>query len=347
MDYTTLGRTDIRVSRICLGTMTFGQQNTEAEGHAQMDAAVDAGVNFLDAAEMYPITPTKETQGDTERFIGTWLKARNNRDKVVIGTKATGPGESFLHIRGGKSRHTKANLEEALDGNLKRLQTDYVDLYQLHWPDRASNRFGQRGFQPVEGETFTPLEETLGALGDMVRAGKVRAIGLSNETPWGVMSFLALSDRLGLPRVATVQNPYSLLNRTYEIGLSEISLREDIGLLGYSPLACGTLAGKYLDGAMPEGARITLWPQRYKRYTGKSAVRATERYVGLARAHGLDPAQMAIAYLLTKPFLSATIIGATDMAQLAANIGSADLKLSAEVLAGIEEIQTEIPDPAP
>jgi len=346
MEYNKLGRSGIKVSRICLGTMTWGEQNSEAEGHAQMDAAFDYGVNFIDTAEMYPVSPRKETYGDTERIVGSWMAARGNRDKVILATKVIGPGDMFTYIRGGDLKHTAQGIEAALEESLKRLKTDYVDLYQVHWPDRNTNYFGQRGYNPANEREFTPPEEVLATLDKLVGAGKIRAIGLSNESPWGVMKYLALSEALGKARVVSVQNPYSLLNRLYEIGLAEVGMREEVGLLAYSPLGCGCLSGKYLNGQSPAGARLTIWPKRYKRYTGDNSLKATTDYVALARLHGLDPSQMAIAYLLTKPFLAAAIIGATTMEQLNNNLAAADLVLSEDVLKGIEAIQKTYPDPA-
>ncbi|MBN8411928.1 MULTISPECIES: NADP(H)-dependent aldo-keto reductase [Halomonas] len=338
-----LGTTGIDVSRICLGTMTFGEQNTEAEAHAQLDRAVAFGVNFIDAAEMYPVPPKAETQGLTESYIGSWLKGRQSRDDVVIATKAAGPGIS--HIRGGP-RLDRQHLHEAIDGSLSRLNTDYVDLYQLHWPDRSTNFFGRLGYTHDEDEQATALEETLSALKELVDAGKVRAIGVSNETPWGVMRCLKLADTLGVPRVASIQNPYSLLNRTFEVGLAEIAQREQVGLLAYSPLAFGVLTGKYLNGARPEGARLTLW-DRFSRYSSEQATAATEAYVALAREHGLDPGQMALAYVNSRSFLTSNIIGATTMDQLESNLASEALTLSEEVLEGIEAIHQRIPNPSP
>jgi len=347
MEYNKLGRSDIEVSRICLGSMTWGEQNSETEGHSQMDAAFERGVNFIDVAEMYPVTPRAETYGATEKIIGTWMAARGNRDKVVLATKVIGPGDMFTYIRGGNLKHTAEGINAALDESLKRLQTDYLDLYQVHWPDRNTNFFGQRGYNPANERDFTPPDEVLTTLDKLVSAGKIRTIGLSNESPWGVMKYLALSEALGKARVVSVQNPYSLLNRLYEVGLAEVSMREDVGLLAYSPLGCGCLSGKYLGGKKPEGARITLWPDRYKRYTGPNSIKATADYVDLAAKAGLDPSQMALAYLLTKPFLASVIIGATTMEQLETNLGAADVTLSEDVLNGIEAIHKAYPDPGP
>lgn len=340
-----LGRTDIKVSKICLGTMTFGEQNTEAEGHEQMDHALDNGVNFLDTAEMYAIPSRRETQGSTERIIGAWLRARKNRDKVVLATKIVGPG-GFDYIRGGDIKHNAEQIEEAVEGSLKRLRTDYIDLYQIHWPERPTNFFGQLGYAHREKSDVTPMAETLEGLDRIVRSGKARAIGLSNESAWGAMEYLRLSETLGKARVVSVQNPYNLLNRSYEVGLAEVSCREDCGLLAYSPLAFGALSGKYLGGAEPPGARLTLFPH-YNRYIKPRAVEATKRYVSLAEEHGLDPAQMALAFVNSRPFVTACVIGATTMAQLKSNIASADLILSDEILAGIEAIHADISNPAP
>jgi len=351
MKYSELGRTGMNVSRICLGTMTWGRQNTQDDGFAQMDYALDQGVNFFDTAELYSVPPTPETYGATETIIGNWFKARGGRDKVVLASKiaclnVNGQNPPVDDMRDGTMAFDKKNIEAAVDASLKRLQTDYIDLYQMHWPERATNFFGSLGYEAPETDTSTPLEETLDALDGVVKAGKVRAIGLSNDTPWGVMKMLQLADAKGLPRVASVQNPYSLVNRTYEVGLAEVSVKEDCGLLAYSPLAFGVLSGKYLDGARPDGARISLFPY-FSRYVSPLVEVATKRYVDLARAHDLDPAQMALAYVNSRPFLTANIIGATTMAQLKDNIASLDVTLSAEVLAGIEEIHAALPNPAP
>lgn len=346
MRYSPLGDTGTEVSRICLGTMTFGEQNSEAEAHAQLDAALDAGINFIDTAEMYPVPPRAETYGRTERYIGSWLRARGGRDRVIIATKVMGPSDDLRHVRSGETRLDRDNITAALDASLDRLGTDYVDLYQLHWPDRKTNCFGRLGYQHDPDDHPVELEETLEVLGALVAAGKVRWIGVSNETPWGVMRLLQIAAERGLPRIVSIQNPYNLLNRSFEIGLAEISHRERIGLLAYSPLAFGTLTGKYLDGARPAGARITRF-ERFKRYTGELAQRPIREYVALARHHGLDPAQMALAFVNSRPFLTSTIIGATDLGQLATNIASIDLDLPAEVVAEIEAIHTRQPNPCP
>jgi aryl-alcohol dehydrogenase-like predicted oxidoreductase len=347
MQYRKLGNTNINVSVICLGTMTFGEQNNEAEGHEQMDYAFDHGVNFFDTAELYAIPPRAETYGRTEEIIGSWLRKSAKRDQIILASKIAGPGEGWVtHIRNGRSRFDRSNIEAALNASLMRLQTDYIDLYQLHWPERDTNYFGKLGYPRTKPDEFTPIEETLRVLAEQIAAGKIRTIGLSNETPWGVMRFLQMAEQMNLPRVISVQNPYNLLNRSYEIGLAEIGLREQTGLLAYSPLGFGVLSGKYLNGAQPKGARITLWPD-YTRYSNEQAQAATRNYVQLAREHGLEPAQMALAFVNSRPFLTSTIIGATTMAQLASNIGSAALQLPDEVMAGIEAIHVQHPNPSP
>jgi aryl-alcohol dehydrogenase-like predicted oxidoreductase len=346
MQQRRLGRTDLEVSALCLGTMTFGEQNTAAEAHEQLDRALAAGINFIDTAEIYPVPPRAETQGQTERFIGNWLGRRKCRDRVVLASKVAGPGEWLPYLRGGNNRLDRPNIEAAIDASLKRLQTDYLDLYQLHWPDRNTNFFGKRGYDHVPDEKSVPLLESLQVLGDLVKAGKVRHIGVSNETPWGLMSLLNLAERDGLPRAVSIQNPYSLLNRTFEVGLAEVAIREQCGLLAYSPLAFGVLSGKYLDGARPAGARLTLW-DRFDRYSNPQAEHATAEYVALAREHGLDAAQMALAWVTSRPFLTSTIIGATTMEQLESDLASAELSLSEEVCTAIEAIHTGQPNPSP
>ena len=332
------------VSKICLGTMTWGQQNTEAEAHEQISYALDRGINMLDAAEMYPVPPRAETQGRTEEYIGTWFKKTGLRDKYILATKAAGPNPEFHYLRGGP-RFTREQLMEAVDGSLRRLQTDCIDLYQLHWPDRYTNFFGQRGYLHRE-QPETPIDETLRALQELVTAGKIKTIGLSNETPWGTMKFLELADREGLPRVESIQNPYGLLNRTYEIAMAEVSHREDVGLLAYSPLGMGLLTGKYRHGARPEGSRMAVF-ERFTRYDGAETLEATEQYLQLADEHGLNPTHMALAFVNTRPFVLSNIIGATTMEQLKMNIDSLDVTLSKDVLKGIEAIQQRLPNPAP
>jgi len=347
MEYRQLGNTDLKVSLICLGTMTWGEQNTEADGFAQMDYALAHGINFFDTAELYSIPPNARTYGSTETIIGNWFRARGQRDKVILASKVAGPSDNGLqHIRHGQSRLDRKNIESALHASLQRLHTDYLDLYQLHWPDRDTNFFGKLGYQHNPHERPVPLAETLEVLNDLVKAGKVRHIGVSNETPWGVMRSLRESEQHDWPRVVSIQNPYSLLNRSFEIGLAEIAIRERVGLLAYSPTGFGVLSGKYLHGQHPTGARITRWPD-YSRYTNPQAIAATQAYVELAHHHKLDPVQMALAYVNSRDFVTSTIIGATSMSQLRSNIASTELVLSQQVLAGIEAIHTQYPNPSP
>ena len=346
MNYRKLGQTDIEVSLICLGTMTWGEQNTETEAFEQLDTAIAAGVNFIDTAELYPVPPIKETYTLTEQYLGNWLKQRGKRDDLIIATKIAGRSDWLPHIRNGQSCFDRKNIEEALEGSLKRLQTDYIDLYQLHWPDRNTNYFGELGYEHKENEVTVSIEETLQILADQVTAGKIRYIGLSNETPWGVMEFLHLASKLDLPRIVSIQNPYNLLNRSFEIGLAEIAHREDCGLLAYSPLGFGVLSGKYLGSEKPPKARITLF-ERFTRYNNPEAVTATQAYVDLAREHGLDPAQMALAYVNSRPFLTSNIIGATTMEQLESNLASVNIKLPEEVIDGIDAIHQRQPNPSP
>ncbi|SMH55785.1 NADP(H)-dependent aldo-keto reductase [Azospirillum agricola] len=347
MQYRSLGRTGLSVSAIGLGTMTWGRQNSEAEGHAQMDAAVDRGINFFDTAEMYAVPPTAESYGKTEEIIGSWFQARGGRDKIVLASKIIGaPAGGFGWIRDGKSRLDRANLFAAVEASLARLKTDYIDLYQIHWPDRVTNRFGARLYSHKPEKDDVSIEETLAALGELVTAGKIRHVGLSNDSPWGVMRFLRAAEVAGLPRVASVQNAYNLLNRTFEQGLSEVSLREDVGLLAYAPLAAGTLSGKYLNGAVPPGSRRAI-DHRPSRYATVNADAATGAYLDIARRHGLSPTQMAIAFTLRQPFVTSALIGATTMETLLSNIGSIDVTLSDEVLAEIDAVHERLPDPCP
>lgn len=347
MKYRKLGLTEIEVSELCLGTMTWGEQNTQAEAFTQLDTAIAAGINFIDCAELYPVPPRPETQGSTETILGNWLKRRGQRDDLIIATKVVGRNNWNPPIRPGPPDCLdRPNIEAALNASLKRLQTDYVDLYQLHWPDRKTNYFGRLGFVYYPDEVAVPIEETLCVLADQVAAGKVRYIGVSNETPWGLTEFLRLAKELNLPRVASIQNPYNLLNRSFEIGLAEIAHRENCGLLAYSPLAFGVLSGKYLGGVRPPGARLTLF-DRFTRYDSLEAKAATAAYVALAREHGLDPAQMALAYVSSRAFVTSNIIGARTMEQLHTNLASIDMVLSAEVIEGIEAIHRQQPNPAP
>ncbi|MFL1404276.1 NADP(H)-dependent aldo-keto reductase [Marinobacter sp. M1N3S26] len=345
MEMRKLGRSDLDVSLICLGTMTWGEQNTEQEAFEQLDYAVGEGINFIDAAEMYPVPPRAETQGLTEQYLGNWLVRRGRRDDLVIASKVAGPGNGLTYLRDGP-RLTRDHIRAACDASLKRLQTDYIDLYQVHWPDRNANFFGRLGYRHKENEDQTPIEETLGALHELVQEGKIRHIGLSNETPWGTMKYLQLAEQHGWPRPVSIQNPYNLLNRTFEQGLAEIAHREDVGLLAYSPLAFGMLTGKYLDGKRPENARITLF-RRFVRYQGERAEQAIRAYCQLAREHGLSPAQLALAWVNSRRFLTSNIIGATSMEQLRENIGSARVELSDDVVDKLEELHREFTYPCP
>jgi aryl-alcohol dehydrogenase-like predicted oxidoreductase len=346
MEYRELGRTGVKVSALCLGTMTFGEQNSEVEGHAQMDYALERGINILDASEIYPIPPRAETQGRTESIIGTWLASRRTRDKVLIASKVAGRGKmSWLRKDGTPTRHSAAQINEAVEASLARLKTDTIDLYQLHWPDRRMRVFEGLDYVHLEGDAH-PVDEILGVLGRLVSDGKVRFLGLSNETPWGVMSFLKAAEQHGLPRVVSVQNAYNLVNRSLETGLSEIFHREPVSLLAYSPLGQGYLSGKYEAGALPPNSRKTLF-DRLGRYEKGNGPRAISAYVALARKHGLDPAQMAIAYAVSRPFVTSAVIGATTMEQLKTDIDAAELTLPDDVLADIEQIHLDYPNPCP
>lgn len=346
MQYRILGTTNEKVSLICLGTMTWGQQNSEADAHQQLDYAIERGINFVDVAEMYPVPPTAETQGRTEEYLGTWLAKPGNRQKVLVATKVTGRSEMFPYIRDGKPTLDRKNILAACDASLKRLQTDVIDLYQMHWPDRQTNCFGILGYQFDASDKAVPLEESLSALQELVRAGKVRHIGLSNETPWGVMECLRLAREKGLPRIQSIQNPYNLVNRSFEVGLAEMAIREQVGLLAYSPLAFGVLSGKYRGGIKPPGSRLTIYT-RFGRYNGELTFKAMEKYCAIAESHDLTPAQLALAYVNSRPFLTSTIIGATSMEQLKENIDSIEVKLLPEVLEKIEAVHKEIGNPAP
>jgi aryl-alcohol dehydrogenase-like predicted oxidoreductase len=345
MDYRPLGHSGLKVSRIGLGTMTWGEQNSELEAHEQMDYAVGQGVNLFDAAEMYPVPPRAETQGRTESCIGSWLKKSRKRHEIVLASKVTGPAE-FPWIRGGP-KLDRASVLAACEGSLKRLGTDYLDIYQVHWPQRPTNYFGRLGFTtPTERDESVPIEETLGALAELVAQGKVRHVGISNETPWGAGEYLRLHREKKLPRVVSIQNPYSLLNRSFEIGLAEVAHREQLPLLAYSPLAFGMLSGKYLNGARPPQGRITLFA-RFSRYTSDQGVAATAEYVALARRRGLDPAQMALAFVYGRPFTASVLVGATSLAQLTSDIDSRKLDLDDTLLAEIEAIHKRFTIPCP
>lgn len=346
MKYTTLPNTDTKVSKICLGTMTWGKQNTEADGHEQMDFALDAGVNFFDTAELYSVPATPETYGATEKIIGTWLKKTGNRDKVVLASKIAGGGDYTAHIRkGGLNRE---NIIDAIHKSLKRLQTDYIDLYQLHWPNRGVNVFGTRDFPTKtanqEAENHLEILETLQ---DFIKQGKIKHIGLSNETPWGTMKYMQAATTHNLPKPVTVQNSYSMIHRGYEVGMSEVSLRENIGLLAYSPLAQGVLSGKYLGGNKPEGARGTLFPRFIARYMGEGSLEAVSRYENIAKKNGITLTEMSLAFVNQLPFVTSNIIGATKMDQLKENINSINVELSDEILKEINSVHAAIPNPAP
>ncbi len=346
MEYNKLGQTDIEVSKICLGTMTWGEQNTEGEAHEQLNYAMDAGINFIDVAEMYPVPPRKETYGLTESYIGNWLNKRKDRDKIILATKIAAKAEWLPYIRDGQIKLDKKNIVQALEDSLRRLKTDYIDLYQMHWPDRDTNFFGKLAYYHAPEKDGIPIAETLAVLNDLVKQGKIRTIGISNETPWGCAEYLRISREKELPRIVSIQNPYNLLNRTFEIGISEFSHREQVGLLAYSPLAFGALSGKYLNNQKPEGARLTLF-ERFNRYLNPQATKATEAYVNLAKKNDLDPSQMALSYVSSRPFLTSNIIGATSMEQLKMDIESINIELSDDVIKDIESIHEKIPNPAP
>ena len=347
MQYTQLPNSTINVSKICLGTMTWGQQNTEADGHEQLNYAFDErGINFLDTAEMYSVPAKPETQGSTERIIGTWLKQRKNRNEIIVASKVAGPSAGLPHIGTGR-KFNRENITRALDESLQRLQTDYIDLYQLHWPERATNYFGALGYTHQSEESITDFEETLMVLQDFIQQGKIRYIGISNETPWGTMQYLRIAEKYNLPKISTIQNPYNLVNRVYEIGLAEIGLRENIGLLAYSPLGGGLLSEKYLNGNKPDGARFTLWPNYFGRYSHPNTMKAVEKYAALAKENNLSLAQLSLAFVNSRSFLTANIIGATTMQQLKENIDSIDVVLSEEVLKEIQKIHLAFPNPAP
>lgn len=345
MEYALLGKTYLRVSKICLGTMTFGQQNTEEEGHEQLDYALDQGINFFDTAEMYSIPGRKETQGSTEEIIGSWIRKRGNRDRFVLATKITGPS-GMTWIR-NPLKYNRKQITAAIDGSLRRLQTDYVDLYQLHWPERNTNYFGKLDYKHDPNDPWEDnFLEVLQVMDDLVKFGKIRHFGVSNETPWGLMRLLHLAEIHNLPRCISIQNPYNLLNRSFEVGLSEIAIREKTGLLAYSPMGFGMLSGKFHKGTDKPTARINQF-RAYKRYSGDLSRKATAAYLEIAEKHNLSLAQMSLAFVTQQPFVTSNIIGATSMAQLKENIDSIKLKLSPEILSEIEAVHHTIPNPAP
>ena len=347
MKYERLGQSDIEVSKLCLGSMTWGQQNDEREAHLQLDMALDSGINFIDCAEMYPVPPRAETQGLTESYIGSWLRSRGNRDKVVIATKVAANAEWLPYLRDGKACLDRKNITAAVDASLKRLGCDYIDLYQTHWPERDTNFFGQLNYYHAPDKDGVPIEDTLEALEELVKLGKVRQLGVSNETAWGLNKHLRCAEQGIGSRVVSIQNPYSLLNRSFEIGLAEIAQRETVGLLAYSPLGFGTLSGKYLNDNMPAKSRLKLFGERYQRYSTDAGRKACSEYVNLAQAYELDPAQMALAFVNSRPFLTSTIIGATTPEQLATNIGSINIELPKELLRKIEQVHVLHPNPCP
>jgi len=346
MKYNKLGTTDIEVSEICLGTMTFGEQNSEAEGHEQMDYALDHGVNFFDTAELYAVPSTKENSGKTEEIIGTWFAKSGKRDKVILATKVTGPSQNLKYISDNLG-FSKGRVLEAIDRSLTKLQTDYVDLYQLHWPERTTNYFGQRGFKVNKNEKWEDnFAEILETLNGLIKDGKIRHWGVSNESPYGTMRFLAEADRLGIERPASIQNPYNLLNRLFEVGNAEVAIRERVGLLAYSPMAFGLLSGKYHKKTDSPRDRLNKYNQM-SRYDSQISYDATTKYIEIAERHGLTIAQMCLAFINQQPFLTSNIIGATTMAQLTENIGSSDVTLSGEIMKEINEIHERMPNPAP
>jgi aryl-alcohol dehydrogenase-like predicted oxidoreductase len=345
MKYTTLPNSSLKVSKICLGTMTFGEQNTEAEAHSQLDFALDKGVNFIDTAEMYSTPARNETYGISERIIGKWIKKHNNREDFVLASKIAGPNRGLEYIREDMGFSAKT-ISLSIEKSLQRLQTDYIDLYQLHWPERKSNMFGQRGFTVQEDAWDDNVHQVLVCLDDLIRQGKIRTIGLSNETPWGVMRFLEESKQHNLPRIATVQNPYSLLNRTFEIGLSEVCHRENVGLLAYSPLAFGVLSGKFLTGEVHPKARINLFPQ-FSRYNSDNSREASKRYAQIAQDFSLSLTELSLAFIEKQSFVTSAVIGATTLEQLEENIKTISVSLNDAIMCEIENIQNLIPNPAP
>ena len=345
MDYNLLPGTEIKVSKICLGTMTFGRQNNEKEGHDQMDYSYDRGINFFDTAELYPVPPSPETQGKTEKIIGSWLKKTGKRDKIIIASKVAGPSSFSQHIRKNMS-YSKATINEAINNSLKRLRTDYIDLYQIHWPERVTNFFGKRGFEfHKEDQWKYNFDLILDVLNENIKEGKIRNIGISNETPWGLMKYVNESNE-NRPKIISIQNPYSLLNRTFEIGNSEICHKENIGLLAYSPLGFGTLTGKYLGGNMPKNARLTLFPH-YDRFSNKESKKAIQKYYDLAKENGMSLTTMALSFVNDRSFVTSNIIGATSIDQLKENIDSYKIFLSDELLDKINIIHNNQPNPAP
>ena len=343
MEYNKLPGTNIDVSKICLGTMTWGRQNSDSEAYEQMDYSLDHGVNFFDTAELYPVPATPDRYADTERIIGNWFSSRNNREKIILATKIAGPGDYTAHIR--KTGFKGSSIEDAVNGSLERLKTDYIDLYQLHWPERMTNFFGKRGFNYVDDGWEDNFQEILEKLKKIVNQGKIRHIGLSNENPWGFMKFIEYS-KIGLPKMITIQNPYSLLNRLFEIGNAEVCKREETGLLAYSPLGFGVLSGKYRNGKIPDNSRLKLFPN-LSRFSNDNCVKAVDMYYQISQKYNMTLAEMSLAFVNDRPFVTSNIIGATSMDQLKENINSINIKLSDDILYEINKVNEEIPNPAP
>ncbi len=344
MNFTTIPNTNLNVSKICLGTMTFGEQNSENDAHSQLDYSIEKGINFIDTAEMYPIAAREATLGLTEKYIGTWLKKTGKREHLVLATKIAGPNRGMGYIRNPLD-FSKKNIHEAVENSLKNLQTDYIDLYQMHWPERVMNMFGQRGVTKIDTQWQENFFEVLSIYDGLIKEGKINHIGVSNENPYGVMKFISESEKHNLPRIVTIQNPFSLLNRLYEVGLSEIGMRENVGLLAYSPLAFSFLTGKHLNGTLPN-SRLGLFPQ-FTRYANDNCYKATKLYKELAEAHGLSITQMALAFVNQQDFVTATIVGATSLEQLQENVAAFETVLSPEIISEINRIQELIPNPAP
>jgi aryl-alcohol dehydrogenase-like predicted oxidoreductase len=345
MDTIKLGSSDLDVTKICLGTMTFGEQNTEAQAHSQLDYALERGINFIDTAEMYPVMPRADTQGATERFIGTWLKKSGRRKDIILASKIAGPSSHITWIRNGESNFDRQNIRAAIDASLQRLQTDYLDLYQLHWPSRNVPIFGQQFFDAQRERPHVPIEESLMALQELIDEGKVRHIGISNESAWGVSEFCHIARQKGLPRIVSIQNAYHLANRQFESGLDEACFREQVSLLAYSPLAFGQLTGKYIDNPNVR-ARLTIFPPNWSpRYLRPRVIEATRRYMKIAKDNGMTVTELALAWCYTRSFVASTIIGATSIDQLKANIDAYSVKLSEDVVNAVNEIHLEFTDP--
>ena len=343
MEYNILPNSNIKVSKICLGTMTWGRQNNQQEAFDQMDCSIDKGVNFFDTAELYPVPATPDKYAITEEIIGNWFQQSKKRDKIILATKIAGPGDYTAHIR--KTGFKGNSIEDALDGSLKRLKTDYVDLYQLHWPERITNTFGNRNYQYFNDSWEDNFEFILEKLKELIKIGKIRHIGLSNENPWGIMKFIEYSKQ-ELPKMITIQNPYSLLNRLFEVGSSEICKRENVGLLAYSPLGFGILTGKYFNGKMPKNSRLDLFPT-LKRFSNENSIKAAKLYEEVAKKHNLSLTHLSLSFVNDRPFVTSNIIGATNLEQLKENIESVNVKLSDEIISEINSINNKIPNPSP